>query len=158
VKELTPKRSVVLLLSVCLILGAVHSTSVANAEEPPDAESIGFWKNNIRKAIENRTEGIQIEKDTLMGYLADISAFYLDDPFGNYTLSQAFKTLSSRSSDPVDLLNKHLLAAEFNYFHGAIIDVSLLEDAEDMANDPASYSREQILDMKDALEELSTDN
>ncbi len=87
-----------------------------------DGYTIGFWKNNIRKAIlQHRRNGFQIPAATLQEYIEQISEFALA-PFSGLTAQSAYDVLNSNSNDPVDLLQKQLLAAEFNFMNGAYID------------------------------------
>jgi len=82
--------------------------------------TIGFWKTNIDKALDGKTKGIQVTKATLETYLAGINGFALA-PFATTSLAGASADLSATGSNPVTLLKKQLLAAEFNYQSGANI-------------------------------------
>lgn len=87
--------------------------------------TIGFWKNNIDKAIIGKTTGVQISKATLLNYISFISVYYIE-PLNINTLNEASSILSSNSSNPVSLLEKQLLASEFNYMNGAYINGNML--------------------------------
>jgi len=87
-----------------------------------DGYTIGFWKNNIKKAIlQHKRNGFQIPAATLQEYIEQISEFALT-PFSGLTAQSAYDILSSNSNDAVDLLQKQLLAAEFNFMNEAYID------------------------------------
>ncbi len=87
-----------------------------------DGNTIGFWKNNIKKAIlQHKRNGFQIPAATLQDYIEQISEFALA-PFSGLTARTAYNILSSRSNDPVDLLAKQLLASEFNFMNESYID------------------------------------
>lgn len=91
-----------------------------------DGNTIGFWKNNIRKAIQGRENGIQVDAETLQEYIEGISVFDLP-PFEDLDdFEDAYDVLNSNSNDPVDLLAKQLLASEFNYMNEAYIDGDMM--------------------------------
>lgn len=82
--------------------------------------SHGFWKTNIKKAIDGTTKGTQISKVTLVEYINKISTFLLS-PLNITTLQAAYTILSNTSSLSIDHLKLQLLASEFNYMNGAYI-------------------------------------
>jgi PKD repeat protein len=83
--------------------------------------TIGYWKNNIDKAIKGSTSGIQVSKTTLTNYTNKISCFALS----TYDC-MSFKTASSimgySGSTPSLLLSKQLIASEYNYQNGAYLN------------------------------------
>ena len=83
--------------------------------------TIGYWKNNIDKAIAGRTGGTQVSAAKLTTYTASISQFALV-PFDGITMKAATKIMGSTSSAPSNLLAKQLLAAEYNYQNGAYLN------------------------------------
>lgn len=125
--------------------------------EPPtaNAHTIGFWKNNIRKALKNAANGFQIDRQTLEGYLVTVSLFY-KSPFADIDLQTAYDILQARGSDEIILLKKQLLAAELSYINGAILlgdtslTIGLLEEGEDMILNPGT--RDEVITLKNKLD------
>jgi len=85
-----------------------------------DGFTIGFWKNNIKKAIDGKKKGIQIDKATLEAYVVELSDFALS-PLNIANLQDAYDILSATGSDAVLLLKKQLMGSEFNFANGAYI-------------------------------------
>ncbi|MCB1179936.1 MAG: hypothetical protein KDK36_20330, partial [Leptospiraceae bacterium] len=116
--------------------------------------TIGFWKNNISKALAGRTGGTQIDASTLQSYVEELSTFLLD-PLNFQNLTQAYNTLSSTSSSPVALLEKQLTGSEFNYQNGAYIGGNstytkyFLYQGEFMSKYNSQFSSDEIIEMKD---------
>jgi|GEM_PF-2273520 len=119
-----------------------------------DGYTIGFWKNNIKKAMQGKTKGVQIPGDTIIEYLGNVSTFAMS-PFTYSSLNEAFNTLSSTSSDPADLLAKQLLGSEFNYANGAyiggneLVTWGFLYYGEFLLVNSGDYSGEELLEAKD---------
>jgi hypothetical protein len=86
-----------------------------------DGYTIGYWKNNLSKAVSGKTSGIQVSAGKLSQYTSNIAQFALT-PFDNVTMKSAVATMSSTSSKPADLLAKQLLASEYNYQNGAYLN------------------------------------
>jgi len=76
--------------------------------------TIGFWKNNIRKALENHN-GTQVDTETLSYYLIWVEGIAYNIPFnfGVNRLNSAYEYLTSK-----DQLTMQLLAAELNWVSG----------------------------------------
>ncbi|UCH10807.1 MAG: hypothetical protein JSU61_02655, partial [Fidelibacterota bacterium] len=85
-----------------------------------DGYTIGYWKNNVSKAMAGRIKGIQVDAATLQAYLDEISTFALY-PLNVDLLAEAYEILSANGSDPVVLLSKQLLGSEFNLMNDAFI-------------------------------------
>lgn len=83
--------------------------------------TIGYWKNNIDKAIDCRTNGVQVSKDTLLSYTAHLTDFALT-PYDTLTLKTASSTMGYSGSNPASLLSKQLVASEYNYQNGAYLN------------------------------------
>lgn len=83
--------------------------------------SMGFWSNNVGKALAGTTQGVQVDASTIQHYTDTLSQFALN-PFDGLTEQQAAAIWAKRSSLPADLLAKQLLAAEYNYEHGAYLN------------------------------------
>ncbi|UCD37038.1 MAG: carboxypeptidase regulatory-like domain-containing protein [Fidelibacterota bacterium] len=119
-----------------------------------DGYTIGFWKNNVNKAMSGRTKGIQVDAATLDGYLAEISTFALY-PLNVDMLSEAFDILSATGSDPVVLLSKQLLGSEFNLMNGAFIGGNetftelFLFYGEYLIAHAGQFTAEELLEAKD---------
>ena len=125
-----------------------------------DARTIGFWKNNILKAIEGKTNGVQVSAGELNALFYYVNRFYLA-PFNDIDFNMAYEILSASDSDPIALLKKQLLAAEFNFFAGAYIDnnKNLTEEklklGEDYVINPSLISSSDILELKDLLDDFN---
>lgn len=119
-----------------------------------DGFTIGFWKNNVKKALDGKNRGVQVSAETLAEYLDEISEFALD-PFSFGFLSEAYAVLNARGSDAMTLLSKQLLGSEFNYMNDAYIDGNelvtwaFLYYGEYMIVHADDYSRNEILELKD---------
>ena len=126
---------------------------------PPEVEARtpGFWKNNIRKFLEGKTNGVQVEAGRLQDLL-DLAGGFYESPLNelNGTVEgaeAAYEILSIKRNNAVSKLKKHLLAAELNYFHGAYITggqeatIPFLTAGEDMLLNPGS--RGEVHELKD---------
>jgi hypothetical protein len=76
--------------------------------------TIGYWKNNLDKAISGKTSGIQVPAATLSSYTTKIGSFALA-LYDNISMKTASSIMGSTSSAPVDLLSKQLVGSEYNY-------------------------------------------
>lgn len=83
--------------------------------------TIGYWKNNLAKAIKGTTKGVQVSAATLNSYTTTVGSLALA-PFSGLTLAGANATMSSTSSNPADLLAKQLIASEYNFANGAYLN------------------------------------
>ncbi|HVU32779.1 MAG TPA: SdrD B-like domain-containing protein [Opitutaceae bacterium] len=86
-----------------------------------NGDTIGFWKNNLSKALAGKTGGVQVSAATLTTYTNHLADFALT-PFDGLTMSAAVNYMSSTSSKPADLLAKQLVASEYNYEDGAYLN------------------------------------
>ena len=148
------------LISVLLFKVKSNSDNIPPPEW--DARTPGFWKNNIRKVmLEGKTNGVQLTAEELTQYLNTIDNFYLS-PFHGITFEEAYEILSVTGPDPIDILKKHLLAAEFNYAAGAYIhnNMALMQDflrlGEDMILEPGT--KEEILLLKDHYDHFNNND
>jgi len=102
--------------------------------------SHGYWKNNLSKAIENKTSGTQETKANLLAYTSTISSLLLT-PFAGMTMQTAVTTMSAS-----DQLKLQLLASEYNYVSGRFINNSqpltwaFIYWGELVAKNPSNYS------------------
>lgn len=116
--------------------------------------TIGYWKNNLEKALKGTTKGVQVSAATLNSYTTTIGSLALS-PFTSITLAGANSTMSSTSSAPRDLLAKQLLASEYNYANGAYLsgDAGLtylfVYFGEYVLKNSASYDSTYVLRVKD---------
>ena len=83
--------------------------------------TIGYWKNNLDKAISGKTNGIQVPASTLSSYTCKIGDLALS-PYDNISMKTASSTMGSSSSAPKDLLSKQLIASEYNYMNCAYLN------------------------------------
>jgi len=86
-----------------------------------DNHTIGFWKHNIKSALQNKNQGIQVSKIDLLIYLAEVEnlgPYDIPFDFGTNKLQTAYDYLAYNGSDPVAKLVKQLVAAELNWVSG----------------------------------------
>lgn len=116
--------------------------------------TIGFWKNNLSKALEGRTKGVQLSAATLAGYTTTVGSLALE-PFASITMSTAVDLLSDTGSSPATLLTKQLLASEYNYANSAYLNGDarltyfLVYYGEYVLKNAASYDSAFVLNVKD---------
>jgi hypothetical protein len=119
-----------------------------------NGHTIGFWKNNVSKAIEGNIRGTQISNEVVLGYLQSMETFLLA-PLNFTNPNQAIETLSATSSNPIDLLSKQLVGSELNYLNGAFIEGNdsftklFLYKGEYMIKNQSEFTNTEILEMKD---------
>lgn len=86
-----------------------------------DGESVKFWKGELRSAMNNGKGNSVYDAATLLGFVSQLQALFLDDPFaftpGN-ELQEALDILNDNTKDSVIQLKKELLAAELNEVSG----------------------------------------
>jgi hypothetical protein len=116
--------------------------------------TIGYWKNNIDKAIAGKTNGIQVSAATLTKYTSNLAQFSLA-PFDGVTMKSASATMGSTSSKSADLLAKQLLASEYNYQNGAYLNgnatltYAFVSWGEAVLKNANSFSSTYVLWVKD---------
>ncbi len=119
-----------------------------------DGYTIGYWKNNIDKAIKGTTSGVQVSKATLTAYTDKIACFALA-PYDCLTFKTASSTMGYSGSTPSSLLSKQLVASEYNYQSGAYLNgnrtltMLFLWWGEHVVSNPSKYSSTYILWSKD---------
>lgn len=91
-------------------------------DHPDNCRTIGFWKNNIKKAIDNKN-GMQVNKDDLISWLYKINQYYLEDPFilglnNEEILRNSYNILSYNGSDIRFKTMRQLIACELNLLSG----------------------------------------
>ncbi len=82
--------------------------------------TIGYWKNNLDKAIACKTAGTQVSKATLQTYTYNISNFALSS-YDNMTMKTASAIMGYSGSNTSSLLSKQLIASEYNYQNAAYL-------------------------------------
>jgi hypothetical protein len=116
--------------------------------------TIGYWKNNIDKALDNRTSGTQVSKSTLLRYTDAIEDFALS-VYDDMSLSRASSLMGSTSSAATSLLSKQLIASEYNYQNGAYLNgnrtltYAFLTWGEYVLSNPSRYSTSYLIWAKD---------
>jgi hypothetical protein len=116
--------------------------------------TIGYWKNNIDKALDNKTSGTQVSKSTLLRYTDAIEDFALS-VYDDMSLSRASSLMGSTSSQPTSLLSKQLIASEYNYQNGAYLNgnrtltYAFLTWGEYVLSNPSRYSSSYLTWAKD---------
>ncbi|PAW67687.1 MAG: hypothetical protein B9S34_04835 [Opitutia bacterium Tous-C1TDCM] len=119
-----------------------------------NGNTIGYWKNNLDKAIAGKTNGIQVSKSTLTTYTCRIADFALD-PYDGLSLKAAASTMGYSGSSPTALLSKQLVASEYNYQQGAYLNgnrtltMLFLWWGEYVLKNPSKYSTSYVLWAKD---------
>jgi PKD repeat protein len=116
--------------------------------------TIGYWKNNIDKAIRGTTSGTQVSMCALIAYTNSISSFALS-LYDGLSLKTASSTMGYSGSTPSLLLSKQLLASEYNYQNGAYLNgnrrltLLFLWWGEYVQANPRKYSSTYVLWTKD---------
>lgn len=116
--------------------------------------TIGYWKNNLAKALKGTTKGVQVSAATLQTYTTTIGSLALE-PFAGLTLASADDILSATGPAPETLLAKQLLASEYNYANGAYLngDATLtflfVYYGEYVLKHAADYDSAYVLHVKD---------
>ncbi len=119
-----------------------------------DGYTIGYWKNNVDKAIAGKTSGIQVSAAKITQYTKNIAQFALA-PFDGMTMKNATKIMGSTSSSPADLLAKQLLASEYNYQNGAYLSgnatltFAFVAWGEAVLQNSSSFSSSYVIWVKD---------
>ncbi|MFC1512365.1 T9SS type A sorting domain-containing protein [Candidatus Latescibacterota bacterium] len=145
-----------------IIFGTTFDNCECEGEGTCDAHTIGFWKNNINKAIQGKDKGIQVTKLQLETYLAAIST---PEIFEGLSLEEAYDILSpekikkqDKLPHAIQLLMKQLLAAVLNYESGSYIEggqaatLAFIQQGEAMLS---STSVADILDLKDLYDDFN---
>jgi hypothetical protein len=100
-----------------------QGTLLTNGEPPK------FWKKQVRAAMLGNSANTEFDAATMARFIEEIEELFLPDPFqftpGN-EFQEALDILSTNSKDPLEILKKELLAAEFNEVSGK----GLVEAAE----------------------------
>ncbi len=107
-------------------------TAIGHCEITGTNNTIGFWKDNAKLAMQGRTKGAQVTSEALLQYLAAVEALGpYEEPFdlGDNTLWKAFWYLHPGLSgnSPLEKLDRHLLAAELNWVSGYSSSMPKLE-------------------------------
>lgn len=116
--------------------------------------TIGYWKNNLDKAIAGKTNGTQVSKATLATYTSKIGDFALC-PYDGISMKEASAKMGSTSSNSSDLLSKQLIASEYNYMNGAYLNGNqnltflFVWWGEYVLSHPCNYSSTYVLWAKD---------
>jgi hypothetical protein len=86
-----------------------------------DGEPVKFWKKQLRAAGSRGGGGAEFDAAAMAAFIAEIQTLFLAEPYqftpGN-EFDEALAILSSNSRDPLDVLLRELLAAEFNTVSG----------------------------------------
>lgn len=122
-----------------------------------DGCTIGFWKNNVSKALGASGCGAQISPANIKAYTTAIGSLALE-PFDGLTPAQALANLKSTSCGAKDLLAKQLLAAEYNYQNrayiggNAVLTYAFIYWGEYTLKNAAASSRSDVLYVKEWME------
>lgn len=116
--------------------------------------TIGYWKNNLDKAIAGKTSGTQVSKTTLNNYTCKIGDFALS-VYDNMTMKTASSTMNYNGSNASSLLSKQLIASEYNYQNAAYLNgnknltMAFLWWGEYVLANPSKFSSTYIIWAKD---------
>lgn len=116
--------------------------------------TIGYWKNNLSKAIAGKSGGTQVSAAKLTAYTVAIGSLALS-PYDNISMKGAVAVMSSTSDRPTDLLSKQLIASEYNYENAAYLNGNapltyfFISWGEYVLGHPSQYSSAYILWAKD---------
>jgi hypothetical protein len=119
-----------------------------------DGFTIGYWKNNIDKNLSGKKNGTQVSAADLAAFTSAISTLALS-PLDGLTLEAASAKMSSKSSNPAALLEKQLVASEYNYANGAFIGgnaaltYAFIYYAEYVLEHAGNYSSSYLIFVKD---------
>jgi hypothetical protein len=121
--------------------------------------TIGFWKHQLSVITTGKGKA-QVAEEKMAEMISEINDFYLVDPFVITTYKSALDILSYSGPEPLKLMLKQLLAAEFNKFYGIglsdpLLMTLILEIAESTAVFSSSLTEMEILDIKDLLDEMN---
>lgn len=124
-----------------------------------DGKTIGFWKHQNAVAIKDKGKA-HIDGPTLEDYHATINGLFLQNPFQISSFQDAFDVMKNTSSEPVDLLNKQLLATEYNLVHGIGIEDTQLQSlligwGEYLSAHYGEFTNEELLDAKDIFDGIN---
>jgi len=118
--------------------------------QPPgeyNGKTIGYWKHQLAVYLGYK-EKARLHEENLGDYLAQIG----------YTAEQAYEILRYHGNNMADLLNKQLMAAKLNVAAGYLFDADiaqLISIADDMVADPSGFTRDEMEEVKDKLDELN---
>lgn len=83
--------------------------------------TIGYWSKNLEKTLADRSGGVQVQRPTLEAHTAAIRGYALAR-FHDLTMIRAAALMQLNTSMPHALLEKQLIAAEYNCANGAHLD------------------------------------
>ncbi len=86
-----------------------------------NSHGMGWWKENIRKAVQGQNRGVQISAAALETLRASLSNFALA-PLNFGSLADAYAALSYNGGNAASRLARHLTASEYNFANGAYLD------------------------------------
>ena len=94
-------------------------------------EPVKFWKRELRAAISGGKGNTEFDAATMAQFITEIQGLFLPDPF-QFTprneFQEAMDILSTKSKDPLLILLRELLAAEFNEVSGkGLVDAAELQ-------------------------------
>ncbi len=115
------------LVPVTIVAASVGNVDVGMALNFPairtmkaNGFTIGYWKNNVEKAIAGKTGGAQVSAANINLYTTTISTLALS-PYDGLTKAGAVAIMGKSTSNPVELLSKQLVGSEYNYASGGYI-------------------------------------
>ncbi len=142
---------------VYLEIGITLCDSIEDYPVEGEGGGLGFWRHNIEGALEGRQNGIQIEAQLLEHFTSSVASLGMT-PFHGLNLAVAYFILDQNGQVPVNNLARHLLAAEYNFFRGRMINQDplvtylFLMEGEYMLMHSDEFSTSELLAMKDRYE------
>ncbi len=132
-------------------IGSFDGGSVNNAQ------GLGWWKENIRKAILGQTRGVQISAAALEALRASLSSFAY--PALNYpNLTATYNALNYNGGNAASRLTQHFTASEYNYANGSLVNGDALATwalmvwGEFIVTNAGSYSNGYLNEVKAIFE------
>jgi len=123
-------------------------------------QGMGWWKENINKAIRGQVRGIQISAAALESLRSTLSTFAY--PVLNYaSLNAAYTALSYGGGNASSRAIQHFTASEYNFANGALVNgdalatYALMVWGEYVATNAGSFSDAYLNAMKDLFEHFN---
>lgn len=123
-------------------------------------QGLGWWKENINKAIRGQRNGVQISAAQLESLRASL-ANYLLSPLNFANLTAAYNALSYSGGNSASKAAQHMTASEYNVANGSLVNGNplatwaLLAWGENVLQNSGNYSSAYLNAVKDLFEHLN---
>ena len=114
-------------------------------------KTIGFWKHQLSVSLKGKGRA-QVDEATMQTYIDGIEELYLYEPFqfdDAMEFQEAYDIMKSTSSDPVDLLQKQLLAGDM------VLQGFLLQWGEYIVANYEMFDGMEIIEAKDIFDYIN---